>query len=137
METSSKSKWQIRLAVLLIFVIGFIAGALTMNIYRGQDRRYPPRSGRGGFVFERVMSRLDLTPEQETQVKEIFDEARAKLIQLRKESGPKFGEVRRETDERLRAVLTPEQWEQFQQIVGENRGRRGRGRRGDDGPPKQ
>lgn len=137
METSSKSKWQIRLAVLLIFVIGFVAGALTMNLYREQSRPYSQRGGRGGFRFERVMNRLNLTPEQETQVKEIFDDARAKLIELRKESGPKFGDVRRETDERLRAVLTAEQWEQFQQIVGENRGRRGRGRRGGEGRSKQ
>jgi Spy/CpxP family protein refolding chaperone len=134
METSSKSKWQIRLAVLLIFVIGFIAGALTMSIYRDRVRAgWSPRGGRGSFGFERVIGRLNLTPEQEAQVKDIFNDARSKLIELRKESGPKFGDVRRETDERLRAVLSPEQWEQFQQIVSENKGRRGRGRRGGDG----
>lgn len=134
METSSKSKWQIRLAVLLIFVIGFIAGALAMSIYRDKVRAgLSSRGGRSGFGFERVMSRLNLSSEQETQVKDIFDDARSKLIELRKESGPKFGDVRRETDERLRAVLSPQQWEQFQQIVNENKGRRGRGRRGGEG----
>lgn len=138
METSSKNKWQIRLAVLLIFVIGFVGGAVTMKIYRDKvNAGYGSRGSYRGFGFERTMSRLNLTPEQKTQVEEIFNDARSKLIELRKDMGPKFGDVRRETDERLRAVLTPEQWEQFQQVVNENRGRRGRGRRGGDGPRQQ
>ncbi|HST20230.1 MAG TPA: periplasmic heavy metal sensor [Blastocatellia bacterium] len=121
-----KTKWQVRLAALIIFVIGFIAGALAMNIYRGQrgPSAYGDRRGR----FEETLDKLNLTQDQKNQVKAIFDDARAQLGQLRKESEPKFREVRKQTDDRLKAVLEPEQWEQFQQIMSEARKGRSRGR---------
>lgn len=119
MDSSARSKWQVRLAVLILFVVGFMAGALAMNIYR--TRQGPPRAGgRGGF--EQMLDRLNLTKDQRTQVGEIFDDARNQLAELRRESDPKFREVRKNTDERLQSVLSPEQWEQFQQMTS----RRGR-----------
>ena len=124
METSVKNKWQIRMAVLLIFVIGFVAGALTMNVYRARQSSASPGTYRGGF--ERVMEQLNLTAEQREQVKAIFDDARAKLTEMRKESQPRFHEVREQTDERLRGVLSPEQWEQFQKLTNDFRERRSR-----------
>ena len=126
MNSNTKTKWQVRLAALMIFVIGFIAGALAMNIYRGQrgPSAYGDRRGR----FEETLDKLNLTQDQKNQVKAIFDDARAQLGQLRKESEPKFREVRKQTDERLKAVLEPEQWEQFQQIMSEARKGRSRGR---------
>lgn len=119
MDSSTRSKWQVRLAVLILFVVGFMAGALAMNIYR--SRQISPRAGgRGGF--EQMLDRLNLTQDQRTRVTEIFEDARRQLAQLRQESEPRFREVRKNTDERLQAVLTPEQWEQFQQLTS----RRGR-----------
>ena len=126
MDSRTKNKWQVRLAVLIIFAIGFIAGGLAMNFYRDHRRSADYQSMRGGF--DRVIEELDLTPEQKTQVDAIFDDARAQLMEIRKQSGPKYHEVRKQTDERLKAVLTPEQWEQFQQIMKESRHRRRHGR---------
>ncbi len=34
MDTTTKSKWQVRLAAVLIFVLGFAAGALALNAYK-------------------------------------------------------------------------------------------------------
>ncbi|HKP13115.1 MAG TPA: Spy/CpxP family protein refolding chaperone [Blastocatellia bacterium] len=122
METSVKNKWQIRLAVLLIFGIGFAAGALTMNVYRARHVASAPANYRGRF--ERMMEQLNLTAEQRDQVKAIFDDTRAKLSEVHKESEPRFHAVREQTHERLRQVLTPEQWEQFQKMAGDFRERR-------------
>src|SRR5687767_8211773 len=114
MDSSARSKWQIRLAVLILFVVGFIAGGLTMNLYRA--RQWSPRTGgRGGF--EQMLDKLNLTNDQRTQVKGIFEDARKQLNELRKESEPRFREVRKNTDERLQTVLTAEQWEQFKQLT--------------------
>ena len=82
--------------------------------------------GRGGPMM--LLRGLDLTDAQKDQVKAIFDDARAQLADVRKESEPKFREVRKQTDERLQAVLTPEQWEQFQKMMAESRERRPHGR---------
>jgi Spy/CpxP family protein refolding chaperone len=125
METNAKKRWQIRLAVLVIFAIGFIAGALAMNLYKA--RQWSSSASQRGR-FERIFDQLDLTGEQREKVKAIFEDARKQISEARKESEPRFQEVRRQTDERLQAVLTPEQWEKFQQIMSEPRGRRKRDR---------
>ncbi|HYP29642.1 MAG TPA: periplasmic heavy metal sensor [Blastocatellia bacterium] len=134
MDSKFRNRWQIRLAVVIIFAIGFLAGGLAMNIYHNTQAG-PPRGGAGMRPgFDSVISRLDLTEEQESQVRSIFDDARSQLREIRKESEPRFLEVRKQTDERLKGVLTPEQWEQFQQMKSEFREKRpnGRGRRDRD-----
>jgi Spy/CpxP family protein refolding chaperone len=134
MEATAKSKWQVRLAALMIFVIGFIAGGLAMNIYRDQRRS----SGPSRVMRERfgqIVDKLNLSPEQETQVKEVLDDARDRLTEIRKESEPRFREVRKQTDERLQAILTPEQWEQFREMTKEGRQRRRHGRDGEANQP--
>ncbi|MFL6216454.1 MAG: Spy/CpxP family protein refolding chaperone [Blastocatellia bacterium] len=132
METSLKNKWQIRLAVLLIFIIGFVAGALTVNVYRARHMASAPEERRGRF--ERVMEQLNLTAEQREQVKAIFNEARAQLSEMRKESRPRFRAMREQTHERLRNVLTPEQWEQFQKLTADFKEHRSRRANRNDEP---
>ena len=68
-----------------------------------------------------MIEKLNLSAEQKPQVSAIFDEARGDLMRLRKESGPRFRELRERTDERLQSVLTPEQWAEFQRLTNESR----------------
>jgi Spy/CpxP family protein refolding chaperone len=132
METSVKNKWQIRLAVLLIFVIGFVAGALTMNVYRARRMALSADERRGRF--ERVMEQLNLSAEQRNQVKAIFDDARTQLGEMRNESRPRYRALREQTQERLRGVLTPEQWTKFQELTADYKERRSRRANRNDGP---
>ena len=127
MNINSKSKWQVRLAALLIFVIGCAGGALALNAYQKWSRSGDPRGGDRAARFEAMLDRLQLSNDQKTQVKQILDETRQQLDGLRKESEPRFTAIRQQADERLQKVLSPEQWKQFQQ---ERDSMRGRGRRG-------
>lgn len=121
MNTLQKGKWQVRVAALLIFVIGFAAGALALNVYKrwGRTSAVQSREER----FNRIIDRLNLNPDQKTQVHQILSDTRGQLQTLRKESEPRFDEIRRQADERLQKVLTPEQWQQFQKERSEMRGR--------------
>lgn len=131
MDKANKSKWQMRAAAMVIFLLGFTAGALAFNAYRVWSRNRVEQPRRGGF--DDMLDRLQLTAEQKTQVHQILSEAREQLQGLRKESEPRINEVRQRTDERLQKVLTPEQWKQFQQQRDEMRNRRrGRERPGGD-----
>jgi Spy/CpxP family protein refolding chaperone len=125
MDFISKSKWQVRLAALIIFVLGFVAGALAFHFYHAWARTRAPQSRQERF--EKMLDRLQLTGEQRTQVHQILGETREQLRTLRKESEPRFDSIRRQADERLQKVLTSEQWKQFQQERDEmrSRGRRG------------
>jgi Spy/CpxP family protein refolding chaperone len=125
MNNENKNRWQLRGVAVLIFALGFAAGALGLNAYRAWSRGGvgPSRHDR----FEQMAERLKLNDGQKTQVKQILDESREQLQALRKESEPKVNEIRNRADEQLQKVLTPEQWQQFQQMRSEMRGR---GRRG-------
>jgi Spy/CpxP family protein refolding chaperone len=122
MDKAAKNRWQVRVAAMIIFVLGFAAGILALNVYRGFAGRGGDRShGR----FEQLAERLNLNADQKTKVQQILGDTREQLRAVRRESEPKVNEIRRQADARLQEVLTPEQWQQFQQMQHEMRGRRG------------
>ena len=124
MEYATKTRWQIRVAALVIFLLGFTAGILTLNVYRAWAYRNPSTPE---DRFEKLSSRLQLTAEQKPKVQQILNETREQLRALRKESEPRVVEIRRQADERMQQTLTPEQWQRFQQLkaeMGERRHRR-------------
>src|SRR5215510_3090946 len=102
MNNVTKNRWQVRVAATIIFVLGFTAGILALNVYRGWAHRGP---GPDGNRFDQLAERLQLTADQKPKVQEIFSDTREQLRV-----------VRRQADGRLQTVLTPEQWQQFQRI---------------------
>ena len=113
MNNETRNRWQVRVAAVIIFVLGFTAGILALNVYRGVLR-----GGGPGNRFDNLAERLNLTADQKTKVQEIFSDTREQLRA-----------VRQQTDNRLQTVLTPEQWQQFQKLRDERWRRGDRGRR--------
>jgi Spy/CpxP family protein refolding chaperone len=126
MDKNNKSKWQLRIAAMVIFLMGFAGGALAFNAYRAWARSHVETSRRGDF--DEMLDQLHLTGDQTTQVHQILGETRDQLQALRKEAEPRVKDIRQRTDERLQKVLTPEQWTQFQQKRDAMRSRYPRGR---------
>ena len=122
MDSTSRNKWQIRIAAIVIFLLGFVAGLMALNAYRAWAR------GRGpGDRFEQLATRLQLNADQRTKVQQIFGDTRQQLQALRKESEPRVNDIRQQTDQRMQQVLTPDQWQKFQQVRDEMKARRGPG----------
>ncbi len=124
MDRNAKNKWLVRGAALVIFLLGALAGTLAPRAYYGLARWHDGAGPRHGGV-EQMMDRLQLSDEQKPQVRQIFDDTRGQLEALRRETEPRVDEIRRQADERLQKVLTPEQWQRFQQEREQRRGRRG------------
>ena len=122
-----RNRWQVRIAAVIIFVLGFTAGILALNVYR----RARPMGAAGGNRFDELSERLKLTADQKTKVQEIFSDTREQIRGVRSEMEPRMNEIRNQADGRLQTVLTPEQWQQFQKLRDE-RQRRGRGPRDTD-----
>ena len=125
MNNVTKNRWQVRVAAVIIFVLGFTAGILALNVYRGVLR-----GGGPGNRLDNLAERLNLTADQKTKVQEIFSDTREQLRAVRQETEPRMADIRRQADGRLQTVLTPEQWQQFQKMRDE------RGRRGGRGGPR-
>jgi Spy/CpxP family protein refolding chaperone len=133
MDITHKSKWQVRAAAIVIFLLGITAGALALNAYQRWGRTGAEESRQARFG--RMLDRLQLNADQKPQVHQILGETRQQLQALRKESEPRVNEIRRQTDERLQKVLTPDQWKQFQQERDKMRGHDRRGRENWSGTP--
>lgn len=119
---------------------GLLAGSLPLS---AQNATNPPPAGAphgprggprpGGPTLERLTKALDLTDEQKPKVKAILEERDKKLQDFRKDAAQLSREERRtklqaihkETTEKLKAVLTEEQFKKFEQMT--QRPRRARG----------
>jgi Spy/CpxP family protein refolding chaperone len=121
MNNIAKNKWQVRIAAAVIFLLGFAAGILALSAYRG----WAHRAGSGQDRFEQMAARLQLNAEQKTKVQQVLGDTREQLRGLHKESEPRVSEIRKQTDQRLQQILTPDQWQRFQQMRDEMRARRG------------
>ena len=120
MAEKVRSKLQVRLAVVAIFVLGFVAGMLALHAYGRWAHRRPPENR-----FDQMATRLQLNDDQKTKVQQIFSDTRQQLQDMHKESEPRVNEIRQQADQRLQQVLTADQWQKFQQMRSEMRGRRG------------
>ena len=58
MNNIARNKWQVRIAAGIIFVLGFTAGILALNLYRGLAHRGEPRDR-----LEQLSQRLDLNAD--------------------------------------------------------------------------
>jgi hypothetical protein len=132
MDMSTKSKWQVRAAAVIVFLLGFTAGALAFNGYQRWARNRVPADRQSRF--EQMLDNLQLNADQKTQVHQILADTREQLRAMRKENEPRYEEIRRQADERLQKVMTPDQWQKFQQARSEMRSRGGR--RGRGGPDR-
>lgn len=131
MESRTSNQTKARLLVLAIFVIGFAAGALSMNLYQrtGSDPEKRHKEGRGNpqvRVVKMMTERLSLTEEQAEKIKAILGETYEQYDAIRKEIDPKIAEykprfeaARQQGRERMREVLTPEQLPKFEEMIRE------------------
>lgn len=112
MNSSSKFNWQVRLATLSIFVLGFIAGALALNIYYNWfgAGSQPTKKQQ----YEKLFDDISLSSEQKSEVQQIVGEMRDEIQNVKKESEPRFQEIRSRSDARFQKIMTPEQWANFE-----------------------
>ena len=128
MEKTAKNKWLVRGAAVLIFLLGFVAGALALNVYRHYGHRSPAAEDQQAR-FEQMMDQLKLNDGQKAQTRQIVSDTRAKLQALRQESAPKVADIRKQADDQLQKIMSADQWAQFQKMRDDERTRgRGRGR---------
>jgi len=96
------------IAMLVIaFAVGALAGATTLRVAGGSA--VPERSGRPDRRGPDLFERLDLTPDQKTQVDAIMERRRVEMDAFWKQQGPALRAIYDSTRVEIRALLTPEQ----------------------------
>ncbi len=128
----------------IVFVCMVLVVALVTSCNMG-NRNSQPSFGPGNFDPEAMVDRmmeettetLDLSKDQEKQLREIMLENFDKMAKMREEmqnSGGGFEnmreqmqEAREEQNKKIKEILSEEQWEKYQVMQEERRARRGQG----------
>jgi len=133
-----------RVAVLAIGATALSAlPAMAQDPSAPQDQASPRQGGPGrGNQVEFLTKKLNLTPDQVTQVKAIDEDTLKQSKALREDTsvaGPdkraKMMDIRKASQDKIRALLTDDQKTKFDALQTQMRERRGNRGGGDDAPP--
>ena len=132
------SRGAIALYMGLVFASGAVLGVYGQRLYSVSTvtaptakRRPSPEEFRKRLLTT-METRLQLSPEQVTQWGLIMDETRARFEEANAKTRPEMQAIRKEENEKLRAILSPKQWAEYESYVKE---RQEKGKRVGGRPP--
>ena len=109
----------IALSLILVFITGVAAGVLLDKYIQKQrfkkmnEERKKPRFP----TLDDLAKELDLTPVQKEAIQRIFKNNEEKLQSLREQIHKQYAENRTQIRDKIKAVLSDEQWSKFESIV--------------------
>jgi Spy/CpxP family protein refolding chaperone len=118
MNTPKTVVWQVWALIAVVFVLGCITGGGVSALYRARYGGDLAGGGPGGprrMMHEKLKRDLALTEEQSTQVQTVLEDSR-KDFRDAFNSCPQLKEARDNSAARIRALLTPEQQQKFDEI---------------------
>jgi protein CpxP len=114
-----------------------------------QDQAGPPQGGHGGpgqrgeRQVEFLTKKLNLTPDQVTQVKAIDTESQSQMMAVRQDSSiaqpdkrAKMMDIRKASQDKIRAVLTDDQKPKYDALLAQMQERRENHQGGQGAPPQ-
>jgi len=116
--------WKVILAFTGIFLAGILVGGLvTLRVGKSLAQRLPMAEQYGPKLMQRLVTQLDLTPEQQDKIKPIVDQAAEQLRELRRTTQRTTASVLERMQGDIGAVLTPAQKTKFDEQVSQQRER--------------
>src|SRR5207237_2055180 len=110
------TKLKIWLVLLIVFVLGGVTGAALGGLYRSRASSERPEKAMHDR-FEKMRRELNLTDEQTKAVSNILDETRNEYRALHTELKPRFDEPRQKARAKIRALLSAEQQQKFDEMM--------------------
>ncbi len=97
--------------LVLFLSLGFFLGVGVS--YGVRELRHHERGDRYEKMVERFSEKLNLSSQQEVEVKKLLDDQREKLKAAREEFKPRFEEIREKTHRQIRLILDEGQQKKF------------------------
>ncbi len=120
-----RSNLIIAVYLVLIFASGVVVGAFASRLYsppavssRDRPGRLSPEEYRQRYVRE-MQTRLNLSPEQTTQLNKVLDDTGAKVHAAHQRRTLEMKAIHEEQMNRVRAILTASQRPLYEQLVRE------------------
>ncbi|HTC64404.1 MAG TPA: hypothetical protein VK709_16310 [Candidatus Saccharimonadales bacterium] len=116
---NNQSNRKAYLIVFVLFILGIALGSMgtylvTMRVQAARPAGQGDRAPSHMAIFTRD---LNLTSEQQTQVQAIMNETRSHYAELHQKLDPEYEQVRQQSRDHIRQVLTPEQRPKFEELL--------------------
>ena len=121
--------WKPVAAVLVVFILGGVCGALVahrVSRHHFDDMMHGSPQAAAEAIVKRLDRKLDLDASQRAEVTKIITEARTDMATVWKEYQPRIDAVMGSAQDRVRAVLRPDQVEKYNRLIEERKQRRER-----------
>ncbi len=107
------------LLVLVLFILGIALGSVGTYLVTTRVLAARPQSAvsHSPSHMEMFTRDLNLNPAQQNQIQAILNNTRARYAELHEKLDPEYEEVRHESREHIRQVLTPEQRPKFEDLL--------------------
>ncbi|MBC7362306.1 MAG: hypothetical protein H5U06_08510 [Candidatus Aminicenantes bacterium] len=112
-----KYKLWIALSLVVVFGLGVAVGVLSEKACLSKNKSKPPQKQEPFPTMEVISKELQLTPEQEAQIREVFKRSEERFEAFRKEVHTRLGELRDQLKSEMDSVLTPEQQKKMQEMM--------------------
>ena len=115
--------------ILLVFMLGALAGALGARFYSAFESGRPSHHRRSleervEFIMKRLSDDLDLSSTQQKDIRSIVAATEEKIRSIRDEYGPKIRALHDESINEIKTRLTPGQQKELERIRTEWKRRR-------------
>jgi Spy/CpxP family protein refolding chaperone len=106
------------LLVFLVFVLGIALGAVgTYVVTTRVLAAHSPVAHGPANTMALFTKDLNLTPDQQKQIKSILSDTRSRYAEIHKRDDPEYDKTRQEGRDRIRQVLSPEQGPKFEELL--------------------
>jgi len=112
-----KSRLNIALLGILVFLLGGVAGAASYYLYCEHLRATVSTIPKVEDVVDGMAQELQLDAQQKESVKIIISEIRNRYRSLSLEFRPRWEELRKESDDRINALLRDDQKPRFEKFL--------------------
>ena len=113
----TKHKILAALLILVVFGLGVAAGVLGERYSVRKKYRRPAVERTHVPSLDAWSKELQLTPDQQAKIREIFKKNEERMKQYRTEGLAKLGEIRKILKDELDAVFTPEQKKKMEEMI--------------------
>jgi hypothetical protein len=118
-------KWKAIISIIVVFLLGSLAGALvTHEIYQHRIESFIRGEPKRELIVRRLSHQLNLDTAQVAQLRAIVEETYAGIKSVRKQIRPQIEEILESSQNRVRAILRPDQREKYEKIIAERKKRR-------------
>ena len=114
--------WKAIAGVVLVFILGALAGAIVAHRvchHRIESILTGGSEVRREMIVHRMTHRLDLDDSQRRQLDTIMNETHTQVAAARRQIQPQVDEIISRSQDKVRAILRPDQRDKFEKFIAE------------------